>query len=91
MNNFAKWINTVHSDTNVFGADSDEVHSWLTQKFEPGNRPQIMFKGTQYQVIGEPNDPQARGNFVQIRPIGARHGGADKSVPIKSLLAAVIP
>lgn len=89
LHNFKQWINEADGQvTDVFGADADEVHSWLTQKFEPGNRPQIMFKGTQYQVVGEPDMPQARGKFVQARPMGMRHAGADKLVPIQPLVAA---
>ena len=35
VNNFAQWLNEVYPDesvTDVFGADADEVKSWLTQQ-----------------------------------------------------------
>lgn len=93
MQSFTQWLNESHIDdlvTDVFGADAAEVKSWLTQKFEPGDRPQIMFHGTQYQIIGEPDMPGARGKFIQARPLGAKHRGYDKLIPIQPLIAAAI-
>lgn len=90
MCNFTQWLNEVHPDnpTDVFGADADQVRNWLTQKFEPGERPEIMFQGTQYEVIGEPDTSAARGKFIQVHPIGAKHAGHDKLIPIQALFGA---
>jgi hypothetical protein len=82
--NFTTWLNESDDfSTNVFGADRDEVHSWLTQKFMPGNQPQIIFRGDKYQVIGQPEIPQARGKFVQARLVNTKK---DKLIPIEPLI-----
>lgn len=40
------------------------------------------------QIIGEPDMPDARGKFVQLRPEGIRHPGLDLLMPIKEAYEA---
>ena len=87
---FKQWL----EQEGVGTADVQEIRSWLTQRFEdPRERPTIVFKGTEYQVIGEPDMPDARGKFIQATPLSSGvgfHRPTEKPIliPIEPLLKA---
>jgi hypothetical protein len=91
MQTFTQWL---EQETDVGTADVQEIQSWLTQRFEdPRERPTVIFRGTEYQVIGEPDMPDARGKFIQATPLSSGIGfhrptGKPILIPIKPLLQA---
>jgi len=92
LSDWKNWLEQTHPDdlvTDLFGAHAVDVQQWITQKYDPGERPEIMYKGTHYDVIGEPDMPDAKGKFIQIRHKGLRHSGGNKLVPVDELMAAV--
>ena len=87
---FTKWLENRDDDipTDLYGASADDVLTWPDQTFEPGERPMIMLRGTQYEVIGKPFVPAPKGT-VCLRLPHTHHSGRDKLIPVRVLLSAI--